>query len=81
MDENTRKAIESGQPMTIIHVDKEGNVTSKESYNLDNVSLSKFQKEQLAKALLEACKKYFNDPENVKKYEEWKAENDKENIT
>ena len=50
--------------------------TSQETHNLENISLSNWQKEQLARATLEACRKFYSDPENVKKYEAWKAERD-----
>lgn len=73
MEEETRKAIESGQPMVIVHWDKDGNVTSEESYNLENISLSQWQMDRFARATLDACKRFYSDPENVKKFEEWKA--------
>lgn len=78
MDDETRKAIEEGQPIVIIHFDKDNNITSEEAYNLENISLSKWQTESLARATLEACKNFYSDPENVKKYEAWKAERDAE---
>ena len=74
MDNKTREEIRAGQPMTIVRLAKDGSVISKESYNMDNVSLSDFQKKQLAKALIPACEKFYADPENVRRYEAWKAE-------
>ena len=50
--------------------------TSQETHNLENISLSNWQKEQLARATLEACRKFYSDPENVKKYEARKGERD-----
>ena len=76
MDDKTKTDIEAGVPMVITHWTKDGNVTSQETYNLENISLSDWQKEQLARATLEACRKFYSDPENVKKYEAWKAERD-----
>ena len=77
MDDKTRKEIESRQPTVIVHWDKDGNVTSKESYNLENISVSQWQMDQLAKTILDACKRFYADPENVKKYEKWKAKRDR----
>ena len=76
MDNKTREAISAGQPMTIIRLAKDGSVISKENYNMENISLSDFQMKQLAKALLPACEKFYSDPENIKKYEAWKAARD-----
>lgn len=76
MDDKTKTDIESGVPMVIVHWDKDGNVTLQETYNLENISLSDWQNEQLARATLETCRKFYSDPENVKKYEAWKAERD-----
>ena len=76
MDDKTKADIEAGVPMVIAHWDKDGNVTSQEAYNLENISLSDWQKEQLARATLEDCRKFYSDPENVKKYESWNAERD-----
>lgn len=61
MDDKTKTDIEAGVPMVIAHWDKEGNVTSQETYNLENISLSDWQKEQLARATLEACRKFYSD--------------------
>ena len=80
MDEKTRKLIEDRKPLSIIHFDKEGNVTSEEKHNTENVSLSDYQIEQLAKSFLKPCMEFYSHPENVKRYEEWKAKEDKSNI-
>lgn len=71
-------ALKEGQPIAILHFDKKGKVISEETYNLENISLSEDQTEQLARATYEACKRFYADPENVKRFEEWKAnkEND-----
>lgn len=70
MDIKTIDEIRAGQPMTIARLAKDGSVISKESYNMDN----DFQVKQLAKALIPACEKFYADPENVRRYEVWKAE-------
>ena len=76
-DEEIKKQIAEGVPMVIANLDNKGNVISEEAYNIENISLSEYQTEQLAKALLEACQRFYSDPENVKKYEEWKKKNNK----
>ena len=68
--------IDAGVQTVIVHWDENGTTPSQEAYNLENISLSDWQKEQLARATLEACRRFYSDPENVKKYEAWKAERD-----
>ena len=46
MNMKTRKQIEEGQPIAILHFDKKGKVISEETYNLENISLSEEQTEQ-----------------------------------
>ena len=76
MDNKTQDAINAGQPMTIIRLAKDGSVISEEHYNMENISLSDFQMKQLARTLLSACEKFYSNPENVKKYDTWKAARD-----
>ena len=59
MDDKTKADIDAGVPMVIIHWDENGTTTSQEAYNLENISLSDWQKEQLARATLEACRKFY----------------------
>ena len=78
MDDNEiKRKIAEGVPMTIAHLDKNGNVTSEVSYNLENISLTEFQTRQLARAILDECEKFYSNPENVKRFEEWKAKKNK----
>ena len=56
MDDKTKADIDAGVPMLIAHWDENGTTTSQEAYNLENISLSDWQKKQLAKATLEACR-------------------------
>ncbi len=76
MDDKTKADIEAGVPMVIAHWDKDGNVTSHEAYNLENISLAEWQIQSLARTALEGCKRFYADPENVKKFEEWKGKKD-----
>ena len=72
MDDKTKADIEAGVPMVIVHWDKDGNVTPQEAFNLENISLTEWQMQSLARAALEGCKRFYADPDNVKKLEEWK---------
>ena len=45
---------------------------------MHNVAPSELQKRQLGKAVYEAMQRYFQDPENVKKYETWKKKKEAE---
>ena len=58
-DEEIKKQIAEGVPMVIANLDNKGNVISEEAYNIENISLSEYQTEQLAKALLEACQRFI----------------------
>ena len=40
---------------------------------IDVSQIPEWQMNQLCRTLLDACKRYYSDPENVRKYEEWKA--------
>lgn len=78
MDDNEiKRKIAEGVPMTIAHLDKNGNVTAEEFYNIENISLTEFQTRQLARAILDECEKFYSNPENVKRFEEWKAKKNK----
>ncbi len=76
MDDKTKAKIEAGVPMVIVHWNENKNVISQKAYNLENISLSDWQREQLARTTLDACRKFYSNPENVKKNEAWKAERD-----
>jgi len=72
--------IAQGIPMIIIDLDKDHNQISQQTYNLENIALSDYQMESLAKEILEAFKRFYSDPQNVKKFEEWKKEYDKREL-
>ena len=40
--------------------------------------IPEFQRKQLVKATYEACKKFYSDPKNVERFEQWKAEKEKQ---
>ena len=72
-EEQIQEDIARGVPMVIIHYDKDGNHTSEEAYNLQNGRPNQWQMEGLARATLKMAQKFFADPENRRKFEEWKA--------
>lgn len=43
---------------------------------IDVSKIPPIEKELLCTTIFEACKKFYSDPENVKKYEKWKAVRD-----
>ena len=67
MDDRTQKAIEAGQPMVILHLDKDKKVVSEERYNLENILISQWQMDQLSRTLLETCKEFYSDPRKCEK--------------
>lgn len=77
MDKKARTEIESGKPVSIIHINKDGSTGETEHYNMENIAFSEVQMRLLSKALLDACERFYADPENMKKFEAWKAERDK----
>lgn len=40
---------------------------------IDVSQIPEWQMNRLCRTLLDACKRYYSDPENVRKYEKWKA--------
>lgn len=65
--------INNGVPILIAHFDEDKNTTFTEKYNLENVVPDEFAMKGMCSYLAKECEKYYSDPENVKKYEEWKA--------
>lgn len=73
-----KKAIEDGVPMVVIHFDPQTHEeTGREEYNMQNIRVSKFQAESLARTLLPSIQEFYADPENVRKFEEWRAAREK----
>lgn len=40
---------------------------------IDVSQIPKYQMDALCQTILDGCKKFYADPKNVKKYEEWRA--------
>ena len=52
---------------------KDGANMNNQPPKIDVSQLPKWQMNRLCRTLLDACKRYYSDPENVRKYEKWKA--------
>jgi len=64
--------IESGRPCSIIGFDdRTGEITHKEDYNLENVKLSDYDIEHLARAFLPAMEEFYATEEGQKSFQEW----------
>jgi len=59
-----------------VRYDKNGKTISRKAHNLENISIPEFELKQLSRYILKACEKFYSDPENVRRYEKWKAERD-----
>lgn len=81
-DKDLQKAIDAGAPIIVVHFDpKTGEEISCEEYNMQNVSLSSWQIESLARALLPSIQEFYSNPENVRKFEEWQDKRAKEDAS
>ena len=67
--------IRRGCPVSVIDLATGNQIAA---FNMHNVAPSELQKKQLGKAVYEAMQRYFQDPENVKKYEAWKKKKEAE---
>ena len=70
-----QEQIRKGCPVAVIDI---GSGTTLATFNRKNIALTEYQKESLARSVYEAAKRFYSDPENVKKYEAWKKERDAE---
>lgn len=80
LTDDEKRDITLGVPMTIAQIDSDGNVVEQQSYNLENVHISDFAVRSLARTLLPKVREFYSDPENVKRFEEWKALQEAEKI-
>lgn len=64
--------IKSGRPCSIIDFDeKTGEIIHQEDHNLENIKLSDYDIEHLARAFLPAMKAYYATEEGQKSFQEW----------
>lgn len=68
-----KRDIEKGVPMTVISFDSKGDIKESESFNLENVHISDLNMRLLARTIIPKVREFYSDPENVKRYEAWKA--------
>lgn len=61
-----REKIKAGCPVELVDLNTGATVAF---FNRKNISTSKYQMESLARTVLEGARKFYSDPENVKKYE------------
>lgn len=66
-----QEQIWKGCPVAVIDI---GSGTTLATFNRKNIALTEYQKESLARSVYESAKRFYSDPENVKKYEAWKKE-------
>ena len=67
-------SIPPNAPYIEVRYDKDGKIISRKAHNLENISIPEFEFKQLSRFILMACKEFYSDPDNVKRYEKWKAE-------
>lgn len=72
MDKNV--SIPADAPYIQVKYDKNGKMISKEAHNLENISIPEFELKQLCRCIIKGCEEFYSDPENVKRFEKWKAE-------
>lgn len=73
LNDEEKRDIEKGVPMTVISIDSKGETKESASYNLENVHISDFNMRLLARTIIPKVREFYSDPENVKRYEAWKA--------
>ena len=66
-----QEQIRKGCPVAVLDIASGATLAT---FNRKNISLTKYQKESLARAVYEAAQRFYSDPENVKKYEACKKE-------
>ena len=74
LDAGIQAKIRKGIPYAV--VDLESGETICRS-NQKNVKASDFDIRMLSRTIYESARKFYEDPENVKAFEKWKAEQDK----
>lgn len=63
--------IRRGCPVKVVDLDTGEEVAA---FNMMNVALSEFDMEMLARSLYKAAERYFSNPENMARYEEWERQ-------
>ena len=68
LSENQKEQIKQGYGAVYRDIDTDTEICS---FNIDCYKAPKLP-DYLAKSIIESCRRFYSDPENVKKYEEWK---------
>lgn len=68
LSENQKEQIKQGYGAVYRDIDTDTEICS---FNMDCYKAPKLP-DYLAKSIIESCRRFYSDPENVKKYEEWK---------
>ena len=71
---NKNISIPPDAPYIELRCDKNGKTISREAHNLENISIPEFELKQLCRFIIKGCEEFYSDPENVKRFEKWKAE-------
>lgn len=71
---NKNISIPPNAPYIEVRYDKNGKTISRKAHNLENISIPDFELKQLSRYILKACEEFYSVPENVMRYEKWKAE-------
>lgn len=74
LDASIQERIRRGIPYTVVDMDS-GQTICK--FNIKNVKPTDFDIRMLARTLSEAAQKFYEKPENVRAFEQWKSEQDK----
>ena len=78
LQKDRQAQIRRGCPVSVIDMATGDRI---ESFNMKNVAPSEFQKNQLGRAVYEAVHRFMQDPENAKKFEEWKKQRQRDGST
>ena len=68
-----QKKIRRGCPVSVVDLSTGAAIAT---FNRKNVAITKREAESFARSILESMQEYFKDPENEKKYQEWKRAHD-----
>ena len=74
LSENQKEQIKQGYGAVYRDIDTDTEICS---FNMDCYKAPKLP-DYLARSIIESCRKFYSNPENVKKYEEWKKQQDEE---
>lgn len=74
LDAHIQAEIRKGHPVVVIDSESSQEIAK---FNIGNVNPSQFDIDMLARSLLPKIKEFYADPENVRKAEKWKKEQEK----